>query len=94
MAVERVEEPEREKEGVESNGSVSSASGEEAVVVTKFKDSRWVGGTWDLKQFQKDGTTEWDAVIDAGELILPLFLGLFALVYLIRASLLFSFSYD
>lgn len=31
-----------------------------------FKDDRWVEGTWDFAQFQgKDGTTEWDAVIDA-----------------------------
>ncbi|XP_074583935.1 light-harvesting complex-like protein 3 isotype 1, chloroplastic isoform X2 [Curcuma longa] len=31
----------------------------------KFKDPRWVGGTWDLKQFLKDGKTDWDAVLDA-----------------------------
>lgn len=30
-----------------------------------FKDSRWVGGTWDLVQFQKGGVTDWDSVIDA-----------------------------
>ncbi|XP_020217652.1 light-harvesting complex-like protein 3 isotype 1, chloroplastic [Cajanus cajan] len=31
-----------------------------------FEDPRWVGGTWDLKQFQKtNGNTDWDAVIDA-----------------------------
>lgn len=37
-------------------------------VVKKFSDPRWVKGTWDLKQFLgKDGiTTDWDAVIDAG----------------------------
>ncbi|CAN1762439.1 G-type lectin S-receptor-like serine/threonine-protein kinase At2g19130 [Linum perenne] len=38
------------------------------VVANKFADSRWIGGTWDLKQFRKDGsttTTDWDAVIDA-----------------------------
>ncbi|EYU31720.1 hypothetical protein MIMGU_mgv1a012232mg [Erythranthe guttata] len=33
--------------------------------VNSFKDARWVGGTWDLKQFGKDGQTNWDAVIDA-----------------------------
>ncbi|XP_052208880.1 light-harvesting complex-like protein 3 isotype 2, chloroplastic [Diospyros lotus] len=33
--------------------------------VANFEDSRWVNGTWDLKQFQKDGKTNWDAVIDA-----------------------------
>ncbi|KAF9625645.1 hypothetical protein IFM89_025130 [Coptis chinensis] len=31
----------------------------------KFGDPRWIGGTWDLKQFGKDGKTNWDAVIDA-----------------------------
>ncbi|ONK73448.1 uncharacterized protein A4U43_C04F31600 [Asparagus officinalis] len=30
-----------------------------------FKDPRWVKGTWDLQQFQKNGSTDWDAVIDA-----------------------------
>ncbi|CAN4127710.1 unnamed protein product [Withania somnifera] len=33
--------------------------------VKMFQDPRWVGGTWDLKQFQKDGVTHWDSVIDA-----------------------------
>ncbi|MCD9558534.1 hypothetical protein HAX54_015936 [Datura stramonium] len=28
-------------------------------------DARWVGGTWDLKQFEKDGKVHWDSVIDA-----------------------------
>ncbi|TKY70768.1 hypothetical protein E2542_SST07061 [Spatholobus suberectus] len=32
---------------------------------TAFEDPRWLGGTWDLKQFQKNGNTDWDAVIDA-----------------------------
>jgi hypothetical protein len=31
-----------------------------------FKDPRWVNGNWDFKQFAKaDGSTDWDAVIDA-----------------------------
>ncbi|KAF2553618.1 hypothetical protein F2Q68_00037092 [Brassica cretica] len=30
---------------------------------TKFEDERWVNGTWDLKQFGKDGKTDWDDVI-------------------------------
>ncbi|CAF2130162.1 unnamed protein product [Brassica napus] len=30
---------------------------------TKFEDARWVNGTWDLKQFEKDGKTDWDDVI-------------------------------
>lgn len=33
----------------------------------KFTDPRWVGGTWDLAQFTKEGNVDWDAVIDAGE---------------------------
>lgn len=33
--------------------------------VAQFGDPRWVGGTWDVNQFQKDGKTDWDAVIDA-----------------------------
>ncbi|KAJ6327235.1 hypothetical protein OIU78_014170 [Salix suchowensis] len=50
-----------------SNGAVA-AGGEEKVEVSKFVDPRWISGTWDLKQFQKDGKTDWDAVIDAGEI--------------------------
>lgn len=50
-----------------SNGSpkpqVAAALAPEVVKV--FEDSRWVNGTWDLTQFQKDGKTNWDAVIDA-----------------------------
>ncbi|XP_057477797.1 light-harvesting complex-like protein 3 isotype 1, chloroplastic [Actinidia eriantha] len=44
------------------NGSPAAAVME---AQAKFVDSRWVGGTWDLKQFVKDGKTDWDAVIDA-----------------------------
>jgi len=33
--------------------------------VSKFRDPKWVGGTWDVKQFEKDGKPNWDAVIDA-----------------------------
>ncbi|KAL8210151.1 hypothetical protein R6Q57_006883 [Mikania cordata] len=36
-----------------------------AEVVVKFEDPKWVSGTWDLKQFQKDGATDWDSVIDS-----------------------------
>ncbi|KAL6178444.1 hypothetical protein ACLB2K_049962 [Fragaria x ananassa] len=46
-----------------SNGSAGAA--EEVKVVNLFEDSRWVNGTWDLKQFEKTGKTDWDAVIDA-----------------------------
>ncbi|KAK6947508.1 hypothetical protein RJ641_000981 [Dillenia turbinata] len=61
--VEREKKLEADESVVESNGSVPAAS--EAVVESKFEDPRWVNGTWDLKQFQKDGNTNWDAVIDA-----------------------------
>lgn len=47
------------------NGSPAAGAPEE-IVVAKYENPKWVGGTWDLKQFQKDGTTDWDAVIDAG----------------------------
>ena len=40
--------------------------------VVKFEDPKWVCGTWDLKQFKKGGATDWDAVIDAGQI--PFFL--------------------
>ncbi|XP_057748548.1 light-harvesting complex-like protein 3 isotype 2, chloroplastic [Arachis stenosperma] len=51
---------------VGTNGSVGGAVAEEVKsVVSGFVDPRWVGGTWDLKQFQKNGNTDWDAVIDA-----------------------------
>ncbi|CAE6190838.1 unnamed protein product [Arabidopsis arenosa] len=33
--------------------------------VIKFQDARWINGTWDLKQFEKDGKTDWDSVIVA-----------------------------
>ena len=50
-----------------SNGSppVASAGARAPEAVRMFQDPRWVGGTWDLKQFQKDGQTHWDSVIDA-----------------------------
>ena len=34
--------------------------------VVKFQDARWINGTWDLKQFEKDGKTDWDSVIVSG----------------------------
>ncbi len=65
--VEQVPSPQ-----VGTNGSAASAAAavtvaeeEEMKVVSGFMDPRWVGGTWDLKQFQKNGKTDWDAVIDA-----------------------------
>ncbi|XP_019255220.1 PREDICTED: light-harvesting complex-like protein 3 isotype 2, chloroplastic [Nicotiana attenuata] len=53
-----------------SNGSPPAVSGGAPVAevgVRKFQDSRWVGRTWDLKQFEKDGKIHWDSVIDAGD---------------------------
>ncbi|EYU34721.1 hypothetical protein MIMGU_mgv1a024517mg, partial [Erythranthe guttata] len=49
--------------------TTAAAAADPVVVETmnSFKDARWVGGTWDLKQFGKDGQTNWDAVIDAAE---------------------------
>ncbi|KAK6146393.1 hypothetical protein DH2020_020262 [Rehmannia glutinosa] len=57
------------EEAVGSNGSPvpppTEAADLVAEPVSSFQDARWVGGTWDLKQFAKDGNTDWDAVIDA-----------------------------
>lgn len=52
-------------ESLGSNGSPVAAGAPTAEVVIKFKDPRWVNGTWDLNQFQESGKTNWDAVIDA-----------------------------
>lgn len=62
--------PEEKQAAVSSNGSAASAAAAalaDAVVdeAPKFKDPRWVNGTWDLGQFQKNGSADWDAVIDA-----------------------------
>ncbi|XP_065856857.1 light-harvesting complex-like protein 3 isotype 1, chloroplastic [Euphorbia lathyris] len=57
-----VSAPETQKESLGSNGAVAD---EEVKLESKFVDPRWIGGTWDLNQFRKDGTTDWDAVIDA-----------------------------
>nr|GMC80915.1 light-harvesting complex-like protein 3 isotype 2, chloroplastic [Ipomoea batatas] len=50
-----------------SNGSPPAVAAEALApeAVSKFQDPRWVGGTWDLTQFQSDGKTHWDSVIDA-----------------------------
>ncbi|XXG78011.1 hypothetical protein AAC387_Pa08g2043 [Persea americana] len=47
----------KKEEALGMNGTAAAA--------LKFENPRWVGGTWDLKQFSKDGKTNWDAVIDA-----------------------------
>ncbi|ONK56405.1 uncharacterized protein A4U43_C10F8200 [Asparagus officinalis] len=51
---------EEEEQGLGANGV--SLKGEAS---SSFKDPRWVKGNWDLKQFEKNGSTDWDAVIDA-----------------------------
>lgn len=51
--------------GVAGPAPTAAASEEVVVVVSKFEDPRWVNGTWDIKQFAKGETTDWDAVIDA-----------------------------
>nr|XP_043628320.1 light-harvesting complex-like protein 3 isotype 2, chloroplastic [Erigeron canadensis] len=57
------EKKDSEEEGPVGNGAPVAEAVEEVVV--KFEDPKWVSGTWDLKQFQKNGATDWDAVIDA-----------------------------
>ncbi|XP_073124712.1 light-harvesting complex-like protein 3 isotype 1, chloroplastic [Henckelia pumila] len=58
-----------DKANVGSNGSPPPPATEVVADVAEgvkgFEDPRWVGGTWDLPQFAKDGKTDWDAVIDA-----------------------------
>ncbi|KAK9275929.1 hypothetical protein L1049_023203 [Liquidambar formosana] len=49
----------------EANGSAGAMTAGEVKMVSQFENPKWVGGTWDLKQFEKDGKTDWDAVIDA-----------------------------
>lgn len=51
----------------ESHDGSLGPNGSPAAVdaVAKFADPRWVAGTWDLKQFQRDGKTDWDTLIDA-----------------------------
>ncbi|GMJ12425.1 light-harvesting-like 3:2 [Hibiscus trionum] len=48
-----------------SSGPNGAATTAEIEVLSKFEDPRWIAGTWDLKQFEKNGSTDWDAVIDA-----------------------------
>ena len=65
--VESEQKVESSDGSVETNGSPAVAAGAPVeVVVGKYENPKWVGGTWDVKQFQKGGTTDWDAVIDAG----------------------------
>lgn len=66
-----VEEVKAEVKEVVENGAppvpvvVPAAAEMVEEVGVKFEDVKWVNGTWDLKQFLKDGATDWDAVIDA-----------------------------
>ncbi|KAG5028373.1 hypothetical protein JHK87_011887 [Glycine soja] len=57
--------PPVDNSSVGTNGSAVAVESEVVKVQRSFVDPRWVAGTWDLKQFQKNGTTDWDAVIDA-----------------------------
>ncbi|PPR87130.1 hypothetical protein GOBAR_AA33556 [Gossypium barbadense] len=54
-------DPVLEKAVEGSSGPNGAATSTEIEVLSKFEDPRWIGGTWDLKQFQKNGTTDWDA---------------------------------
>lgn len=60
-------EPKVSEEASLGNGAPVADAVEEVMV--KFEDPKWVSGTWDLKQFQKGGATDWDGVIDAGEIL-------------------------
>lgn len=59
----------KDERSVGANGSAGAVETEEDKVLSQFVDPKWVGGTWDLSQFRKDGNTDWDAVIDAGEVL-------------------------
>ncbi|KAK8640070.1 hypothetical protein V6N13_138433 [Hibiscus sabdariffa] len=59
------EDPILEKAVDGSSGPNGAATRAEVEVLSKFEDPRWIAGTWDLKQFEKNGSTDWDAVIDA-----------------------------
>ncbi|KAI4311620.1 hypothetical protein MLD38_036502 [Melastoma candidum] len=67
VAVEVKEEADKEGNGSPPVVAAVKEGGEGELVqvVKKFEDGRWVGGTWDLKQFKKDEKVDWDAVIDA-----------------------------
>jgi len=60
-----VVEEEKKEESQVLNLGANGVVAVEAAPPPAFKDPRWVKGTWDLKQFDKNGSTDWDAVIDA-----------------------------
>ncbi|XP_047322456.1 light-harvesting complex-like protein 3 isotype 2, chloroplastic [Impatiens glandulifera] len=64
-AVEEQKIPEAPAPVSESDDGNLGGNGSAAKGVLKFEDPKWVRGTWDLVQFQKDGKTNWDSVIDA-----------------------------
>ncbi|KAK6262814.1 hypothetical protein QUC31_008630 [Theobroma cacao] len=66
-------DPVLEEAVAESAGTNGAATSPGIDVLSKFEDPRWIGGTWDLKLFQKNGSTDWDAVIDAGKIFLLIF---------------------
>ncbi|XP_015688439.2 light-harvesting complex-like protein 3 isotype 2, chloroplastic [Oryza brachyantha] len=59
--------PDAEQSPAASNGAAIKAEKAPALepLLPRFRDSRWVNGTWDLSQFSKGGAVDWDAVIDA-----------------------------
>lgn len=65
-----VEEPKKAvepKKEAGANGSLlpSEIEAVGAETAVRFENPKWVNGTWDLTQFQKDGKPDWDALIDA-----------------------------
>ncbi|KAF8096789.1 hypothetical protein N665_0301s0035 [Sinapis alba] len=64
-----VKEPPPTSTPVAKKEEISIVEGHEEMktreTLIKFEDARWVNGTWDLKQFEKDGKTDWDDVIVA-----------------------------
>lgn len=76
-----MEEPKKAvepKKEAGANGSLlpSEIEAVGAETAVRFENPKWVNGTWDLTQFQKDGKPDWDALIDAGK---PCFTCLFVL---------------
>ncbi|CAN8245757.1 unnamed protein product [Cochlearia groenlandica] len=68
VVVEEV--PVKSSPGTSSASENGAVGGEVAAdlataTVIKFLDAKWVNGTWDLKQFEKEGKTDWDSVIVA-----------------------------
>jgi len=56
-----------ESSSASENGAVGGeATDSSTETVIKYQNAKWVNGTWDLKQFEKDGKTDWDSVIVSG----------------------------